>query len=63
MRKWPSTIPYDLRCKLESLWEYRSPPTVQDEWGVIVEWLERHGVGAPNHDLSVEPERTEQTGH
>ncbi len=28
MRKWPSTIPYDLRCKLESLWEYRSPPTV-----------------------------------
>ncbi len=63
MRKWPNTIPFDLRCGLERLLEFRSDPTVQDQWGVIVDWLNLHGVEAPDYELPIEPERTEQTGH
>ena len=33
----------------------RSPPTDQDRWSVIKEWLEQHGVEAPDR-LPVAPE-------
>jgi len=34
---------------------WRAPPAVQDRWSVIKEWLERHGVEAPDR-LPVAPE-------
>ncbi|WP_170746512.1 hypothetical protein [Ruegeria lacuscaerulensis] len=56
MTKWPRTIPYDLRCKLEGLREYRSAPSLQDDWGAIFEWLHKHDIQPPDHDLPTEPE-------
>tara|TARA_R110002020_G_scaffold74540_24_gene190676 strand:+ start:33 stop:218 length:186 start_codon:yes stop_codon:yes gene_type:complete len=44
---WPSNIPHDLARDLARLDEYRSAPKDADRWGVIKEWLERHGVEAP----------------
>ena len=63
MRKWPRTIPIDLRCKLESLREYRSAPSLQDDWGAVFEWLNKLGVEPPEHPLPTEPETTDPIGH
>ncbi|WP_170782402.1 hypothetical protein [Ruegeria lacuscaerulensis] len=63
MRKWPQTIPYDLRCKLESLRQYRSPPSVQDDWSAVFEWLNKHGVEPPDHPLPTELELKGPVGH
>ncbi len=63
MPKWPMTIPYDLRCKLEALAELRCHTGPQDQWLVILEWLEAHGVPAPDYTLPMEPERRGQSGH
>ncbi len=46
MTEWPRTIPFDLKCKLEQLQEWRSKPSLQDEWTTIREWLTKHGVEA-----------------
>ncbi|NOD92489.1 hypothetical protein GS636_06795 [Ruegeria sp. HKCCD4884] len=63
MNKWPRTIPYDLRCRLETLLEYRDAPSIQTQWGTILEWLEHHGVTPPDHALPVEPELKGPVGH
>ena len=56
MPKWPNTIPEDLRRMLETLDQRRFPTTDQDRWGVIQEWLERHGVEVPEK-LPTRPEQ------
>ncbi|WP_162896874.1 hypothetical protein [Ruegeria sp. AD91A] len=56
MKKWPRTIPYDLKCRLEQLREYRSTLSIQTQWGEVLEWLEKHGVEPPDHALPTEPE-------
>ncbi len=63
MRKWPRTIPYHLKCKLEQQQEYRSKPSLQDQWATVLEWLETHGVEAPAHPLPREPELGGPPGH
>jgi len=40
---------------LAELDRYRTPPTDQDRWSTIKEWLERHGVEAPDR-LPAAPE-------
>lgn len=44
-----------LTLDLTELDRRRSPPTDQDRWGVIKEWLEAHDVEAPDR-LPVAPE-------
>jgi len=44
-----------LALELSELDRRRSPPADQDRWGVIKEWLEKHGVEAPDR-LPVAPE-------
>ena len=44
-----------LTLDLTELVRRRSPPTDQDRWGVIKEWLEAHGVESPDR-LPVAPE-------
>lgn len=44
-----------LTSELAELDRRRTPPTDQDRWGVIKEWLERHEVKAPEV-LPVAPE-------
>jgi len=44
-----------LDLALAELDRRRTPPTDQDRWGVIKEWLERHEVEAPDR-LPVAPE-------
>ncbi|NOD62133.1 MULTISPECIES: hypothetical protein [unclassified Ruegeria] len=63
MKKWPHTIPHDLKCKLESLREYRSKPSLQDDWAAIFEWLNAHNVQPPDHALPTEPELKGPVGH
>jgi hypothetical protein len=48
MSEWPQTIPHDLMQKLEVLDSFRNPPSAQDRWGAIREWLVSHGVEAPD---------------
>lgn len=45
---WPQRIPPDLRRELDQINSYRDPPTPQDAWAVLREWLERHGLDAPD---------------
>ncbi len=59
MTEWPRTIPFDLKCKLEQLQEWRSKPNLQDEWATIREWLTKHGVTAPD----VLPRESELPNH
>ncbi len=56
MRKWPTTIPHDLAQALAELDKRRSTPTDSDRWGVVFDWLERHGIQAPDHPLPMTPE-------
>jgi len=44
-----------LALDLAELDRRRSPPTDQDRWGVIKEWLEQHAIEAPER-LPVAPE-------
>ena len=44
-----------LSLDLAELDRRRSPPTEQDRWGVIKEWLEQHRVEAPDR-LPIAPE-------
>ncbi|WP_170789694.1 hypothetical protein [Ruegeria lacuscaerulensis] len=57
MKRWPMTIPYDLRCKLKSAREMRCTRGPQDDWLVVKEWLEAHGIEPPDYVLPQEPER------
>lgn len=63
MRKWLRTIPRDQRGNLESLREYRSALSLQDDWGAIFEWLNMQSVEPPEHPLPTEPEATYPIGH
>ncbi|WP_058275850.1 hypothetical protein [Ruegeria atlantica] len=63
MKRWPRTIPYDLKCKLENLRENRSAPSLQDDWSAIFEWLTKHDVQPPEHPLPTEPELRGPVGH
>lgn len=47
MTGWPFTIPEDLRKALDEQEEFRDSPATQDRWLAIKEWLEAHGVKAP----------------
>ncbi|WP_170794304.1 hypothetical protein [Ruegeria sp. HKCCD7221] len=59
MTEWPRTIPFDFKCKLEQLQEWRSKPSLQDEWTTIREWLTKHEVSAPD----VLPRESELPNH
>lgn len=63
MKKWPRTIPYDLRCRLEALHEYRDAPSLQSQWATIYEWLEKHDVTPPDGPLPTDPEIRAPIGH
>jgi hypothetical protein len=54
---WPSTIPHDLDKALDDLALQRYSKSNADLWGVMQEWLQRHGVQAPK-DLPMRPEQT-----
>ena len=54
MTKWPHTIPFDLKLKLEELAGRRYSESNQDRWAAIKEWLEKHSVEAPER-LPTEP--------
>ncbi len=56
--KWPSTIPHDLDKALDELALRRYSKSNADVWGVLQEWLQRHGVEAPE-SLPMQPERTQ----
>ncbi len=56
------TIPYDLRCKLESARQMRCTRGPQDDWLVVLEWLDAHGVAPPDHPLPTEPEQVGNIG-
>lgn len=56
MSNWPNTIPCDLKCKMQNLAGLRFTGTDKDRWGVFKEWLEAHGIEAPEHSLPQEPE-------
>ncbi|WP_170425682.1 hypothetical protein [Ruegeria arenilitoris] len=62
MTTWPRTIPFDLKKRLETQQQYRSLPSLQSQWTEIREWLEKHGVEAPE-GLPVEPEISGPVGH
>ena len=47
---------------LAELDRQRAPPTDQDRWGVIKEWLEQHRVKAPDR-LPVAPEMPDGNFH
>lgn len=51
---WPPTIPPDLARELAELQRWRTPPSVQDQWAIVKEWLDKHQVPVP--DLPVVPE-------
>jgi len=53
---WPSTIPHDLDESLNKLALQRYSTGNADLWGVVLEWLQRHGVQAPE-GLPMQPER------
>jgi hypothetical protein len=55
MNRWPNRIPPDLADALARLDQMRTPPTDQDRWLAIKEWLEAHGVALPD-DLPNWPE-------
>ncbi|AXT26612.1 hypothetical protein D1823_08475 [Ruegeria sp. AD91A] len=63
MKKWPRTTPYDLKCKLECLREYRSKPSLQDDWVAVFEWLIQHGIEPPDQALPTEPELRGPVGY
>ncbi len=62
MTAWPNTIPDDLDRMLAQLEELRHHKSNQDRWGVIKEWLERHGVEAPD-SLPERAELASRIGH
>ena len=52
---WPWTIPYDLAAGFAELDCRRASVADSDRWLVIKEWLEKHGIEAPD-SLPVRPE-------
>lgn len=44
---WPSTVPDDLRRKLDAVLGYRNRPAPQGVWGAVLEWLEANEVEVP----------------
>ncbi|GAB5438252.1 hypothetical protein [Falsiruegeria mediterranea] len=60
-RRWPSTIPFDLRNRIDGLAERRGNMLSADVWTEIREWLERHGVDAPDHHLPASDPSMKQT--
>jgi hypothetical protein len=54
--KWPNTIPHDLDKALDQIAQYKNGPRNSDLWGVVQDWLQRHGVQAPE-SLPMRPER------
>jgi len=50
MRKWPNSIPEDLRRRLTVTLSQRhaGPPEI---WGDVVDWLRLHGAQPPDHPL------------
>lgn len=63
MSEWPQTIPHDLMQKLEVLDSFRNPPSAQDRWGAIREWLVAHGVKAPARLPEAPRELSGDLGH
>ena len=55
MPDWPQQIPPDLARALAELDLRRDPPSDQDRWGEIRDWLVKHGAEAPE-GLPVAPE-------
>ena len=47
-RNWPANIPHDLALMLDELDRHRDSPAPADIWGAVREWLDRHGVDAPD---------------
>jgi len=60
MSNWPSTIPEDLRTRMDATLSHRSVSSAT-LWGDILEWLIKHEVPAPNHKLPEPPEMTTQS--
>ena len=58
MNKWPHSLPDDLAKALVQLDGMRFVPSDTDRWGVFRDWLEKHGVPAPDHALPTAPEIT-----
>lgn len=63
MPTWPQTIPHDLKAKLEALEGFRNPPSNQDRWGAIREWLVAHGVDAPDRMPTAPELNARDLGH
>lgn len=53
--RWPRSIPHDLDLMLNELSLHRDAPYNSDIWNVVFEWLEKHGVEAPER-LPTRPE-------
>ncbi|MFK7881673.1 hypothetical protein [Roseobacter sp.] len=47
MNKWPNSIPHDLDAALDELDCWRTTPANSDIWSTVLDWLQKHGVEAP----------------
>ena len=47
---WPARCPPELYTELQAILSYRSRPTPQDVWGVLVAIMLEKGVDAPEFD-------------
>ena len=60
MTDWPHTIPHDLAEALAELDRMRFHASDADRWGVIRDWLVKHGIEVPDHTLPTAPETRAQ---
>ena len=58
VNKWPYSFPHDLAKAFAELDGMRFTASDADRWSVIREWLEKHGVPAPDYALPTSPEIT-----